>query len=618
MSAGRRNRLITIQRPVVTVSNTGSTTQAWETFVSLWAEMKDRTSTGVENEHASTTLSIRRADWVIRQTVGITPAMRIIYDNTVWDILAINSLSYDRNKMLLVTEQRASLTAEDVATCPTLCERIDAADAQDIVDCLSAEQETAVKALICPASQEATFTLNSVEVGTAEGGETLNVQVLQGGVVVGSLVGADWVIPPCPTPEPATYTNGAAFTQEIAAGKTFTAPQVTMTAVDGTTEDIPANEDYTCKWKVLTLVSTTGKLSPSIEITSYPPDGNVLIQDTVIESGDGSQNTLAYRPAVRILNANISQAVNDSPQLNTHNLTIEVNVPVVNSNGDSVGPNVTSLLTPAEVDDLLVTDSDGAVGTYPMPTALAVIGQVNSATYSAGTLTITPAGGGSSERIYQRSTFRGVPATQYDLYDLRWQILNGTYNYGTPHGQRVALDFSAAHPFFTLVDNNAFGNKSRFTDSEGNAPPDGLAGFSTIDWAVDRPTAIANYAIDHLTGLGWCLVKVAIAEAHGDALATAHAHTMGGLSGFRVPSTGEAEDVLNTAITVQFFGTGNIFYRNNTYASGNETAMWLNSTHINNPSQANTLNDSGDITRTLKLSTSLRATYAVRTHYPAP
>jgi SPP1 family predicted phage head-tail adaptor len=613
MSAGRRNRLITIQRPLVTVSATGSTTEAWETYVTLWAEMKDRTTTGVENEHAGSTLSIRRVDWVIRQTAGITSSMRILYDNVVWDILAINSLSYDRNRMQIVTEQRGQITDADLVTCPTMCEQIALADAQDIVDCLSAEQEDAIEAIICPISQDATFTLNSTEVGTAAGGDTLNVQVLQGGNPVGSLVNDDWVIPTC---EDATYSNGGAFTQAIASGATYTAPQITITDVDGSTRSSLPNIGVVCEWKTVNVRSSDGVQVTSI--VSYPAGGNYDVLTLRYANKNGSIfTTIPHRSFIRLTNANFASVVNDSPNSNQANLTIDVDVPLVNSNGDSVGSNITDLFNPAEVDDVNLTDDNGAVGSYPMPTTIVFDGEVDTASYSAGVLTIVPVVAGCPALIYQRSLFRGV-APSYDDYDLGWQITNGTYNYGNPQGTRVGLDYTDANPFYHVTPNNAFSNNTRYTDSEGNGAADGLAQFATINWAVDRPNAIPYYVIDHLTGLAWIIVKIGYQETWANALDTCHNYSYGGFTDYRMPSTGEIEDVLNTSSVTQFFGAGNIFFRSNdlVVSGGNESSIWLNTTNVANTAQCNALNDSGDITRSSKVATTARGTYAVRTHYP--
>lgn len=498
MSAGRRNRLITIQRPLVTVSATGSTTEAWETYVTLWAEMKDRTTTGVENEHAGSTLSIRRVDWVIRQTAGITSSMRILYDNVVWDILAINSLSYDRNRMQIVTEQRGQITDADLVTCPTMCEQIALADAQDIVDCLSNEQEDAIEAIICPISQDATFTLNSTEVGTAAGGDTLNVQVLQGGNPVGSLVNDDWVIPTC---EDATYSNGGAFTQAIASGATYTAPQITVTDVDGSTRSSLPNIGVVCDFKTINVRSSDGVQVTSI--VSYPAGGNYDVLNLRYANKNGSIfTTIAQRSLIRLTNADFASVVNDSPNSNQANLTIDVDVPLVNSNGDSVGSNITDLFNPAEVDDVNLTDDNGAVGSYPAPTSIVFDGEVDSASYASGTLTIVPTAGVTPSGIAYldltpATTLVDGSASGLDTVAL-WQ--SGSYTITNPANPAVfaRLDPTDAART-TLLNDNFFGNKYRYTDTVGNPSSVGTSVPSRIDWLNHNWTGAVSYiVIDHL------------------------------------------------------------------------------------------------------------------------
>ena len=498
MSAGRRNRLITIQRPLVTVSATGSTTEAWETYVTLWAEMKDRTTTGVENEHAGSTLSIRRVDWVIRQTAGITSSMRILYDNVVWDILAINSLSYDRNRMQIVTEQRGQITDADLVTCPTMCEQIALADAQDIVDCLSQEQEDAIEAIICPISQDATFTLNSTEVGTAAGGDTLNVQVLQGGNPVGSLVNDDWIVPAC---EDATYSNGGAFTQAIASGATYTASQITVTDVDGSTRSSLPNIGVVCEWKTVNVRSSDGVQVTSI--SSYPAGGNYDVLNLRYANKNGSIfTTIAQRSLIRLTNADFASVVNDSPNSNQANLTIDVDVPLVNSNGDSVGSNITDLFNPAEVDDVNLTDDNGAVGSYPAPTSIVFDGEVDSASYASGTLTIVPTAGVTPSGIAYldltpATTLVDGSASGLDTVAL-WQ--SGSYTITNPANPAVfaRLDPTDAART-TLLNDNFFGNKYRYTDTVGNPSSVGTSVPSRIDWLNHNWTGAVSYiVIDHL------------------------------------------------------------------------------------------------------------------------
>lgn len=363
-----------------------------------------------------------------------------------------------------------------------------------------------------------------------------------------------------------------------------------------------------------TAEAIVGCLSPEQEAAI---EGIICeIPDTAYLNSDGStEATLANRTEVRLVNANIASVVNDTPNAGEANITVEVDIPVVNSNGDSMGANVDDLLNPYVIGDLTVDDDNGTLE-FPMPTVLVIDGEIDTAVYNTvsgqGVLTITPQSSTPTALIYQRSGFRGFQASLVD-YDLGWQVDAGTYNYGNGAGLRVSYG-SGADRFYRVAPLNAFGNNLRYTDSVGGGATDNLAGWSTVDWSL-RPTAIPYYVIDHLTGLGWVVAKIGFQETWDVALATAHNFSHGGFTDYRLPSTGEMEDVLNTAITIEYFGAGNIFFRSNHFVAGTDTSMWLNSYNIGNNTQANTLNNSGDIGRAARTATTGRATYAVRTHY---
>ena len=96
---------------------------------------------------------------------------------------------------------------------------------------------------------------------------------------------------------------------------------------------------------------------------------------------------------------------------------------------------------------------------------------------------VTPSG-----IAYQRP-LPTLQTTSYAVYDDAWQLANGGYSWTTPANplyiQELDLDTDATGS--TLLYNNAFGNKIRFTDINGDASAD-----------------VQNiYVIDNLTGLGY-------------------------------------------------------------------------------------------------------------------
>jgi len=615
MSAGRRNRLVTIQRRVTSNTNTGSRDIAFETFAQVYAEKRDAKTGASKDTMSATQYPILRVEWVIRYLPGITPSMRVVYEGETWEIINIADDSFRRDYKVLLCELRGNGSTSGGLTCQPATYQNAAIDPSFTQTIQSGAVFTADPITVTDVdgstrsnvpNEDITCAFIEIEVFDTDGNliETVTEYPDDGRITVPA-AGAD-----------AVYSNGGAFSVNIPPGDTYTAPEITVTDVDGSTRSSLPNIGVVCEWKVIQVRSTDGVLAAIIN--SYPSGGNADVLSHGYYDSDGTLfEAIPHRRSLQLVNANFESIVNDTPNSGKANITIEVDVPVQNSNGDTVGSNVDDLLNPHALPDVSLTDDDGNQGSFPMPTALVIDGVVDTASYAAGTLTITPASAGCPALIYQRSLFRGVPQS-YEDYDLGWQVAQDTYNYGNPQGTRVGLDYTDQDPFYHVSPNNAFGNNLRYTDSEGNGAADGLAQFGTIDWANDRPNAIPYYVIAHLTGLGWIIAKVGYTEQWATALATAHNFSHGGFSDYRMPSTGEVEDVLNTADFPGFYQAGNIFTRDNNFvvSGGNETSMWLNSTHVGNTTQANTLNSSGDISRAGKTSTANRATYAVRTHYP--
>ena len=100
-------------------------------------------------------------------------------------------------------------------------------------------------------------------------------------------------------------------------------------------------------------------------------------------------------------------------------------------------------------------------------------------------------GGGGDNRagIQYKRPVDTLVTTSYAIYDDGWQRANGKYNYPRPANPLYSQDLDVATDPTgnTLLHNNAFGNKIRFTDESGVASLD-----------IQR-----IYTIDNLTGLGY-------------------------------------------------------------------------------------------------------------------
>jgi hypothetical protein len=157
--------------------------------------------------------------------------------------------------------------------------------------------------------------------------------------------------------------------------------------------------------------------------------------------------------------------------------------------------------------------------------------------------------GGGSGIAYQRPLLTGQTAS-YRTGDDAWQLANNTYDYTPP---AYPVSYAQLDTFTTLISNNAFGNKNRFTDENG------LQVYGS------------TYIIDHLTGLGW-----STSRTYGnwnDAIDTAAAY-LGGTSGYsdyRTPNTAEMESIfkgdsagLNYAPFSTFWVTSANYYHSST------------------------------------------------------
>jgi hypothetical protein len=90
--------------------------------------------------------------------------------------------------------------------------------------------------------------------------------------------------------DPATYSNGGAFTQEIAAGGSYTAPAITITDVSGATRSSLPNIAVVCAWAVLSIRnSATDQLAT---IASYPSGGVLVLSDQTITITDINKHAL--------------------------------------------------------------------------------------------------------------------------------------------------------------------------------------------------------------------------------------------------------------------------------------------------------------------------------------
>tara|TARA_R110002020_G_scaffold442756_2_gene653926 strand:+ start:965 stop:1810 length:846 start_codon:yes stop_codon:yes gene_type:complete len=123
--------------------------------------------------------------------------------------------------------------------------------------------------------------------------------------------------------------------------------------------------------------------------------------------------------------------------------------------------------------------------------------------------------------VYNPPIYGGQNETFHD-FDANWNRENGVYTYARPAFPTsfAALDYDSTEPFLTLLPDNKYGNKHRFTDIYGT--------MDYVDLIVE----------DNLTNRSWTMVTQT-ARPFESALNDSKSSTYGGLNGWRVPTTDE-------------------------------------------------------------------------------
>jgi len=477
MRAGRLDVRIAIQSVTTTVSLTGAANKSWSNYATVWAERDDRAKSGTEDDHSDQITPIQSLVFKIRyslSTKAITPQMRVVLDSKIYNIISAQEVVH-REWIHLNCELRNNGAGSST---PAAC-------------------------------------------------------------------------------SPGTYVNSdGSYTLEITSGATGTGPDVTVTDADGTTRDVVANADVACAFPDLDVLNSDGtKLQ---DVTSYPAGGEIDIADTPITNSDGSFNADApsgveyTAPDINLTQVNGTAA--DVPSLqdivcawsairinSSGGITLatvssfpagaiyalaDQTVKVVNSNGTVIETGINYANdTNVAIGDSTLEDSAGTILTLPTVRKIIIPNTVVTSASVTGTLmTIvvpsasTPSGicyqntsplfnvsytTGDSQSVYEAGAYDRTPPTYpefaaelnylADQSDIRVTPATGTS--GTDLVSPTLLKY-----------NNAFGNKLRFTDTDGNGS-DATVGsniWAHVDWNGHSFTgATDNYVIDHLTGYGY-------------------------------------------------------------------------------------------------------------------
>ena len=171
---------------------------------------------------------------------------------------------------------------------------------------------------------------------------------------------------------------------------------------------------------------------------------------------------------------------------------------------------------------------------------------------------------------YQRPQLTGA-VTSYRTGDDYDNQINNPYSVPPTNPLYIQeLDYTNANPFLTLKNNNAFGTKDRFTNSLGlTATYDGSNG------------ELADYAIDHLSGIGIWIVLPPTVLLWDDAIDYANASTQNGFTDWRMANIKEIDFLMNTNVAAPLnynplLGLGNfgLNYFTSTTRVSNAAQSW--------------------------------------------
>ena len=90
MNPGRLNKRIALQRLNQQTNNRGFSTEDWQTVATIWASV--RKIRGREIYNSESTHAEKTKTFIIRYMSGIDEGMRIVYENTAFDIVNIEHL----------------------------------------------------------------------------------------------------------------------------------------------------------------------------------------------------------------------------------------------------------------------------------------------------------------------------------------------------------------------------------------------------------------------------------------------------------------------------------------------------------------------------------------------
>ena len=283
-------------------------------------------------------------------------------------------------------------------------------------------------------------------------------------------------------PSVTIFNTDLSFSQSINAGDAYELPDITITAKNSlnatiSTEIVPSVQDKDIIISDSNVINSDGSYNQSVLA-----EGTLNLPDVLISATNSDGDVLASQgvPSAKDYELSISDV-----DVNV-NTTTEGQVPV----GDI---------------DITIEDTSG---TSVTPDSITLTG--NSLVIVLPVLSLN---------TFTGKTGQTTPASP-----------NANYSDGdTQRGRGV--------DFFTLSDNNPFGNNLRFTGTTGTGiiQADGIM----IDWLYRSETSVHTW-----------FTTPQVAVTFNDDIATAYASTFGGLSNWFLPNKREQDTIMNHEISI--------------------------------------------------------------------
>jgi len=319
--------------------------------------------------------------------------------------------------------------------------------------------------------------------------------------------------PPSGTCDDASVTNSdGSYSASVASGGSLVLGDNTVTDVDGTTRDVPAQNDVTCAWTTLFVVNSDEDVLATA--ASYPASNRILTPDITLTQVDGSEGAqpsgvdlVCQWTAFNVVNTSgdICVAVNSFPSVNP--VLPKVNVTDVDGTQRAEAACVDIVCAWS---DIVIKNQDGDV--LDTVTSYPVGGEVEVTTSAAAT-------------AYPNIISHRIPSyTTGNAGDYPTLFAASYFDILFPSIPIQMVQLGADN--FTLAANNRFGNTSRYTSTDGTASDTGTARFSSYG------SGVANIVIDHYRGIMWYNLEISASITWDNAQAQIDALNTASLGGF--------------------------------------------------------------------------------------